>query len=424
MTDCPSGESCQGGVCRPPGRICTVDADCGDFAMICDPSDGICVDCVTTAHCAPGSRCNADRVCQPVCTGDASCDDGLYCNGAERCAPADDRAGPNGCLATASPCIGKQTCDEMEDACTGECAAMLDADGDGHETAACGGDDCNDSDAAISPRSSEACNGVDDDCDAATDEDITLTCGVGACERTVPGCVGGEPGTCTPGTPGTEVCGNGVDDDCNGEVDEVGELDDFEGSSLGSHWRVAAGVAPAHTVASSVLTVTNAAFAATPSRPGYTWIYDPDVDLGNQLAWDQPIGTGDFSVAFDIAWSSTNANVTLVGIGVTSADDQLEIYAGLSDELETAAGQPFAAVRREGTDLAWRGAPSISASGAFVLRRNAGTVTISFDGATVITSSASTADLAHVVLFAVRHQTPITAFMFGEASFDRVVVCR
>jgi hypothetical protein len=36
---------------------------------------------------------------------------------------------------------------------------------------------------------------------------------------TVQNCVGGNPQTCTPGTPGTEIC-NGVDDDCNGLVDE------------------------------------------------------------------------------------------------------------------------------------------------------------------------------------------------------------
>lgn len=65
----------------------------------------------------------------------------------------------------------------------------------------------------------EVCDGVDNDCDGAVDDLADLTCGVGACESTVPACVGGVPQTCTPGTPGTETC-DGTDDDCDGAVDE------------------------------------------------------------------------------------------------------------------------------------------------------------------------------------------------------------
>ncbi len=80
--------------------------------------------------------------------------------------------------------------------------------------------DCNDQNAAIHPGAIEVCNGVDDDCDAAVDEDLgTRNCGTGACLRTVAICVNGVPQTCTPGTPGTETC-NGIDDDCDDAVDD------------------------------------------------------------------------------------------------------------------------------------------------------------------------------------------------------------
>ncbi|MFZ5444018.1 MAG: MopE-related protein [Myxococcota bacterium] len=66
----------------------------------------------------------------------------------------------------------------------------------------------------------ELCNGRDDDCDGVIDEELgTITCGVGACARTVPACVSGGAGSCTPLSPSPETC-NGLDDDCDGMTDE------------------------------------------------------------------------------------------------------------------------------------------------------------------------------------------------------------
>lgn len=73
---------------------------------------------------------------------------------------------------------------------------------------------------------SETCNGLDDNCNALVDDGIPdISCGVGACRVTVPGCVRGAVPTCTPGAPTTEVC-NGVDDNCNTIVDDncVGQI--------------------------------------------------------------------------------------------------------------------------------------------------------------------------------------------------------
>ncbi|MEK7283249.1 MAG: putative metal-binding motif-containing protein, partial [Acidobacteriota bacterium] len=52
----------------------------------------------------------------------------------------------------------------------------------------------------------------------------TTTCGTGACSRTVNNCAGGVPQTCTPGTPAAEIC-NGLDDDCDGATDEGFDVD-------------------------------------------------------------------------------------------------------------------------------------------------------------------------------------------------------
>lgn len=73
--------------------------------------------------------------------------------------------------------------------------------------------------------SKEVCNGLDDDCDGVVDNNATvapISCGIGACRRTVYQC--GYTGeafntTCVPGTPTLEVC-DGIDNDCDGLVDE------------------------------------------------------------------------------------------------------------------------------------------------------------------------------------------------------------
>ncbi|MDI1446851.1 MopE-related protein [Polyangium sp. 6x1] len=71
----------------------------------------------------------------------------------------------------------------------------------------------------------ESCNGVDDDCDGTTDEDIPGTggqCGtglLGACANGAIACNGSSI-DCFPITPQSPEKCNGVDDDCDGEVDE------------------------------------------------------------------------------------------------------------------------------------------------------------------------------------------------------------
>jgi YD repeat-containing protein len=72
----------------------------------------------------------------------------------------------------------------------------------------------------------EICNGIDDDCDGAVDDDyapVETVCGVGACAAPgVATCENGEVvNSCTPGTPaGDDTNCDGIDDDCNGSADD------------------------------------------------------------------------------------------------------------------------------------------------------------------------------------------------------------
>ena len=103
------------------------------------------------------------------------------------------------------------------------------------------GGDCNDTQPSINPGANEVCNGFDDDCDAAVDEDGSLGCEVftkdadsdgygvttdskclckpsGAYKTKLGGDCADEDQAVHPGAP--EVC-NGKDDNCNGQSDET-----------------------------------------------------------------------------------------------------------------------------------------------------------------------------------------------------------
>ncbi len=162
--------------------------------------------------------------------------------------------------------VGFEACNGLDD----DCDAMTDegvlrtfyrdADGDGvggttTETACAPSagyvgtsGDCDDANAARYPGRFEACNGIDDDCNGAIDPGCACTdgsvqvCGaseVGACARGSQLCVGGTWGTECIGeiTPVPEVC-NTVDDDCDGAVDDgvtvTGCLGDGDSDGFGA----------------------------------------------------------------------------------------------------------------------------------------------------------------------------------------------
>lgn len=121
---CPTGWVCQGGHCLPPGDPC------------------IGVTCPADTRCTAGS-CVQTNLCEDV------------------------------------------VCPNPGEVCQdGECVAGSDdADHDGYEAAA----DCDDRNAAVHPGAVEACNGRDDDCDAAT-ADGAADCPGLCCGAPTPAC--------------------------------------------------------------------------------------------------------------------------------------------------------------------------------------------------------------------------------------------
>ncbi len=109
-----------------------------------------------------------------------------------------------------------------DDRCRAEGEGGTEGEGEGDDAAAdAGGGEAG----GVCVPATEVCNGRDDDCDGREDEDLEeLTCGKGACLRTVPACEQGVPQDCRPGSPIPELC-NGADDDCDDDVDETEDGD-------------------------------------------------------------------------------------------------------------------------------------------------------------------------------------------------------
>lgn len=247
------------------GAVCNDQQDCMPPCFTwetCQPSTGACVQarCAVAADCGPHATCDRDGRCQPLpCSGDEDCDDGVFCNGTETCvAPSDEW--PSGCRSDLPPCRSGEECDERYHLCG--CAPDSDMDGDGADSYACGGNDCDDDDRLRYPANTERCDGPlwdgrpaadhDEDCDPCTlaaqpgprlgtgdgdtDRDIFLSqrCTNPFIHDDVPpvcdpqtviigdGIVTGRD--CAPDDPSVhpaqpEVC-NHVDDNCDGGIDE------------------------------------------------------------------------------------------------------------------------------------------------------------------------------------------------------------
>ncbi len=125
---------------------------------------------------------------------------------------------------------------------------VIDVDEDGYPE----DEDCNDRDASINPGAEEVCDGVDNDCDDAIDEDLLTTwypdededgfgpddSGEDLCEQ--PEGWVGDAGDCDDTRddvyPGADEPCDGIDNDCDDEIDEDGEstwYQDSDGDGYG-----------------------------------------------------------------------------------------------------------------------------------------------------------------------------------------------
>lgn len=179
------------------GAACNYPSDC-EGALRCGPR-GTCVyECNTTFDCAVDQCCSAHRcesgiacdrdasivVHEPdagggkACAADLDCQDGVVCNGFERCLGGRCRPAAKTACDDSDPCT-VDICDEKSGGCTHRVAGPVDEDGDGHYAigAACGADsgladDCDDHNPNVYPGHPELCDEVDNNCNGIPDEGV------------------------------------------------------------------------------------------------------------------------------------------------------------------------------------------------------------------------------------------------------------
>jgi hypothetical protein len=173
---------------QPTGEICNgLDDDCDGFVDDGVPTGGACSanGCTGQLVCTGGTWvCNAPTPTTEICDGvDNDCN-GLIDDGVTR--------------ACSSACgTGQEQCVFSND-----------------------GDPTNDWQSCSAPQPSpEVCNGVDDDCNGAVDDNLGQgpACSIGGCTGKMV-CIGGKM-VCDAPTPSSEIC-DGLDNDCDGQIDE------------------------------------------------------------------------------------------------------------------------------------------------------------------------------------------------------------
>lgn len=195
------GDVCAGGC--DDGVRCTLDT-CGTTGCVNTPTDGAC---------GPAERCSVLMDCVPrLCESDASCDDGLYCDGEERCDVGGAGSNPaTGCAPGVAPsCFDDfacttDSCDETSEACI----YVLD-DAACDDGIACTADAC---DPATATTASGCVVSPDDSLCASACTTVGGNAAVrpGLCRPTSGGCTVGTAVACTDSNPCTaDACTAGA----------------------------------------------------------------------------------------------------------------------------------------------------------------------------------------------------------------------
>lgn len=294
----------------------------------------------------PPSDAGSDAGGVAACVTQSDCDDHMFCNGVERCDATASGADARGCVHAAAPCSSGMVCQESTDTCVG-CGTTRDGDGDGVDSVACGGTDCDDNDPNRLPGNTETCDTMnhDEDCDPTTvgqrdldgDGETSSTCCNPASGSAAPVCGTDCNDTSIAQRSGqVEFCDT-IDNDCDTVVDEMTAAVDWYPDADGDGFGAVGG-----TPTNSCAPVANSSLLATDCDDTNSHIsrVAPEVCDGvdqdcNGLVDDGLTGCvtpmdagmpGDGSVSTDDAAASIDAALPPTDSGPPSADSGPPVF--------------------------------------------------------------------------------------------------
>ena len=289
------------------GGACVTTGICGSGVVICDSA-------------APGLPGNGSAVCSSAPGQAGSKAQSEICNGLDdNCNGVTDEGFDFQGFSLGSACPAIGVCGSGTVICSKTGAATCST----HEPIGSSGGEA----------SAEICNGLDDDCDGSTDEQLSWqgsplggNCdGVGACGGGIVVCSSSGQATCSSNPDGgksgaiAELC-NGLDDDCDGVTDEdiASVPSDVACSSTG-----------ACSVGSPLILCAAGKWQCTFSNPAFqvseTLCDGIDNDCDGLTDEELPLVWGEFIPAF------TTRPSARTGIGVTSEGGFLYVIGGLVD---------------------------------------------------------------------------------------------
>ena len=205
---CTQTDTCQAGTCSGGNPVVCTALDQCHVAGTCDTQTGTC----SNPSKPNGTSCNDANACTQTDTCQAgTCSGGnpVICSASDQCHVAGTcNPGTGTCSNPSAPdgtgCSDNNACTQTDTCHTGVCTP-------GGPLA------CNDNNQCTSDSCAPASGCVFTPVDLGT-----TTCGVGACQHTVPVCVNGQPQTCTPNPPlgPMDLTCDGIDGDCDGSTDE------------------------------------------------------------------------------------------------------------------------------------------------------------------------------------------------------------
>jgi hypothetical protein len=147
----------------------------------------------------------------------------------------------------------------------------------------------------------EKCDGLDNDCDGVTDEELgTIACGFGECATEVPACDAGAVGFCEPlNIAIAEICDD-LDNDCDGKADEEGACHECHPETYGDHLYLFCTLDATWAAAREVCLAEEMDLASSNSGEEDSWMYGKVTAYEQALGWF--FGLNDLAVEGEYVW--------------------------------------------------------------------------------------------------------------------------